>query len=690
MNINTAFAELENPLLESLGIGLWEFHIAAERIQISTTAQKLILSDTSELSLRNFMAMLYDEDRTDTYNSLKSLIAEGQAFEIDVRLQNPEPFHHWVHLQGSQYKNASGELVIGGYVQDTSRKTLLKHIQNKMRNLLSNVIEHIDAQQTLKKLCEAVNSVEPAIHCVIVLNSDTTDEQTFIHAKSLPASLETILRSITLSNDQSELFYTSEKRRALVISDLYRLESWRTIEQLNLDDQFQTYVGQSIYCNDNRLQGTVCLYLPDDSLGEETLSQVIHELHNIATIIIEQQLQIDTKDKIQQQLNHSQKMDSLGHLTGGIAHDFNNILGSIIGYNSLSSKVAKQLNHEKLSSYLNEVGVAAERARDLISQMMVFSRSEPSRPVIIDAQIVIKEVIQLIRSMIASSVNINASYSKHCPKIKINPISLHQVLLNHLINAKDAMHDDSGKIQINLFPAFRVSQTCQSCQGRFTGNYVAVEISDNGQGIASETIPKILNPFFTTKEVGRGTGMGLSVVHGILHDVDAHITVKSQLGKGTKITLYFPEVDSDQETDVIITEALVADREMSVGKGQRVMVIDDDVPLTFLLAEILESYGYKVSRFEYPQEALFEFQNHADRYDLIITDQTMPEMTGDVLSVEMLKLNPNIPIIICTGYSKKLTAAMAEEIGIVNVLRKPVETHQLLEAVQTSLKEQTK
>lgn len=686
MDQKTHQSELDNPLLDSLGIGLWEYDVEKDLIYISTTTQKIIAASSDELSWKEFLSMVYKEDQFATSRNLKQLANGGNSLDMEIRLNNPKPFHQWVNIQGNMLNTDPQKPVIIGRIQDTSRKTLTRQIQQSMRELLTDVIDHHQANHTLLRLCQAVNDIEPAIHCVIVLNKESGREQELLHAHSLPASLKTILRSITLTDEHSELFYTYEKRRALMISDLYRLVSWRSVEQLDIKDSYHCFTGQSIYCNDNTLQGAVCLYLPDDSLGEESLIEVVNELNNLATMIIEQQLQRDTKEKIQQQLNHSQKMDSLGHLTGGIAHDFNNILGSIIGYNSLSKKVAKELSSDKLIEYLGEVGIAAERARDLISQMMVFSRSEPTKQIVIDGQMVIKEVLQLIRSMIPTSIDISANYSSHCPKIKINPISLHQVLLNHLINAKDAIPDENGTIQVNMFPAFRVSQTCQSCHERFKGNYVAIQISDDGHGIPSEVISKIFNPFFTTKDVGRGTGMGLSVVHGILHDVNAHITVKSQVNKGTKITLYFPEADPEEASDSNITEPLIADSLENVGKGQHIMVIDDDVPLSLLFSEILESHGYEVSRYQYPQEALIKFKEDVDKFDLVITDQTMPRMTGDELALEILNINPDMPIIICTGYSEKITTPMIKKMGIRGILRKPVEIYTLLDAVDKSLK----
>ena len=271
--------ELENPLLASLGIGLWEYHIDQEVIYISNTSRWILDADSNELSWKEFLAMVFREDQLDTSRNLKQLAHGGNSIDMEIRLNKPDPYHQWVNIQGNVVNDDSGNTVVVGHIQDTSQKTLIRQVQQSMRELLTDVIEHREANQTLLRLCQAVNDIEPAAHCVIVLNKDAGKQQELLHSKTLPPSLKTILRSITLTDEHSELFYTHEKRRVLMIADLYRLVSWRSVEQLDIKESYHCFVGQSIYCNDNKLQGAVCLYLPDDGLGEETLSEVVQELN---------------------------------------------------------------------------------------------------------------------------------------------------------------------------------------------------------------------------------------------------------------------------------------------------------------------------------------------------------------------------------------------------------------------------
>jgi len=379
-------------------------------------------------------------------------------------------------------------------------------------------------------------------------------------------------------------------------------------------------------------------------------------------------------------------MESLGHLTGGIAHDFNNILGSIVGYNNLARKISIRQNDHKLNQFLNEVSTAAERARDLISQMMIFSRSEPSKNIMVQVQPVIKEVLQLVRSMIPSSISITHQFESNLEKIKINPIALHQVILNLLVNAKDAISTQVGEISVRVYRTTQTSAKCISCHESFGGTYICIEVIDSGTGIPTELMERIFEPFFTTKDIGRGSGMGLSVVHGITHEMDAHICATSDPNRGTSIRIYFPPMtdDNNNEKD---KQLLKTETTPPVGNGEHIMVVDDDIPLGLLYEEILVAYGYNVGCFDNSQLALEEFFNHPDKYSLILSDQTMPFMTGDEMAKQILSKRKNMPIIICTGFSEILNEDDVDKIGIRAILKKPVDMYKLLDLVEETIKE---
>jgi len=249
---------------------------------------------------------------------------------------------------------------------------------------------------------------------------------------------------------------------------------------------------------------------------------------------------ISEREQLYTQLQQAQKMESIGHLTGGIAHDFNNMLASIMGFTELAISNCDHRHDEKLNEYLTEVMIAGERARELIAQMLSFSRRNNDREYApLDASLLLKEVVSMIRPMLPSSIDINYNFEPDTPYINADPVQIHQILMNMCINARDALQGH-GRVELNLKLVKFEKSICSSCHDSISGEYVVFEVTDNGTGIDESSIKNIFDPFFTTKEVGKGTGMGLSVVHGIVHDHNGHIVVKSDLGKGTIFNLLFP------------------------------------------------------------------------------------------------------------------------------------------------------
>ena len=668
-----------------MDFGLWEYDLSTQIFTFSPRCREFLMlsSEQIHISLEALSESVHQDDKIRFNKTFSELGNEVRLF-IEFRTTRESDYSHWIRLEGDLISYGNNQRVLAGRLIEATEKVLVKRIQKEMRDLLTDVIEHKQAIDTLQSICDTVTDIEPAINCVIFLSTTNPENPLLIHNQNTSEAFHSILEKVTLVDDHSEYFYTTAKNEPVYISDLHQLPAWQSLDGVEYKEHIRTYIGQAIFSSDNRVLGVIALYMPNSDLPKEVTEVFLASVYKIASIAIESQLQTDDKDKIQQQLYHSQKMDTIGYLTGGIAHDFNNILGSIVGYNGLARKVAAKIENDQLSGYLNEVTIASDRARELIDQMMTYSRAEPVEKMSIEPHSVVKEAIHLVRSMIPSSIEIRSNYSKHLPKIEINPISLHQILLNHLINAKDAFPDFTGLIEINLYPVENVSEVCRSCHETFTGSYVAIEVKDNGSGIAPEIEKKIFDPFFTTKEIGRGSGMGLSVVHSLLHDSNSHITINTEQGKGTTFTLYFPE-DQQADSVVNISEEIIAEPMDSSGHGQHIMVVDDDIPLSILMTEILLNHDYKVSRFESGITALEQFQKTPETFDLVLTDQTMPVMTGDEMARKMMAINPDLPVVVCTGFSEKLTPDLAQEIGIRAVMKKPVEIPALLEEIASHL-----
>lgn len=383
---------------------------------------------------------------------------------------------------------------------------------------------------------------------------------------------------------------------------------------------------------------------------------------------------------LERQLQQSQKVQALGQLTGGVAHDFNNILAAILGYSNLALSRFVPDKQGKLASYLREVILASERARDLIAKMLSFTRNQPSTGTgVISPAAVIEEVVAMLRPSIPASIELRVRIDAQ-QSIRMDPGELNQVLVNLLINARDAI-DDHGVIDISLHPVEMDGQICAISQQRLSGPYLALDVGDSGSGIAPEHLPRLFDPFFTTKDVGKGTGLGLSVVHGILRRSDAHVVVESTPGNGSLFRLLFPiATPSADSLSPPVEPPLVP-----AGTGQRVWVVDDDAAVARYLGELLVDWGYRARIFKDPAEALAALEAAPDQIDLLITDQTMPGMNGLQLALLARHFKPGLPVMLCSGFPDAIQADEAHQQGIRHVFSKPIPVQELVRALAYEL-----
>jgi PAS domain S-box-containing protein len=385
-------------------------------------------------------------------------------------------------------------------------------------------------------------------------------------------------------------------------------------------------------------------------------------LLSMAQDITERKQAQKERDTLQTQLVQAQKMESIGTLAGGIAHDFNNILASIIGFSELALDDVEP--ETPLNDNLQEIYTAATRARDLVKQILAFARQsdEALKPVKISS--IVREVLKLMRSSIPSSIAITQNIASDS-LIMGNAVQVHQILMNLLTNAAQAMEKDGGVVALSLNDIVFDSPAMDNENGLKPGKYIELKVSDTGIGIPKENIRSIFDPYFTTKKYGEGTGMGLAVVHGIIRNYGGAITVASQPGEGTLFTIYLPVTGNHQEREEYAPEALPRGAE-------RILFVDDEEAIAKIGGRILHRLGYAVETRTSSVEALELFRSKPDRFDLVITDMTMPDMTGDKLAMEVMKIRPDIPVILCTGYSKKISEDVARQIGIKALVYKPI------------------
>ncbi len=381
-------------------------------------------------------------------------------------------------------------------------------------------------------------------------------------------------------------------------------------------------------------------------------------------------------EKLRDQLRQVQKLEAIGTLAGGIAHDFNNILTGIFGYAELAKMAAPK--GSTLEEDIDEVLKASNRAKELVKQILTFGRQADKHLMPQRAHVIIKEAIKLLRASLPSTIEIRQDIDHECKPILADYTQVHQVLMNLCTNAYHAIGSSSGLVMVSLSEVVIHKQKSDICTPLNPGIYAMLEVSDTGVGMSKTTMDKIFEPYYTTKELGKGSGFGLAVVHGIVQSHGGHICVDSEVGSGSVFRIYFPCVDSMPESESLPMGLMPSGNE-------RIMVVDDEEIIINMEQRFLESCGYQVYAFQDSLKAYQFFIDNSDSIDLIITDMSMPNLTGVQLSRDVLQIKPNMAIILCTGYSDVIDEEKALELGVKEYLIKPIVQMDLAVKVRKTL-----
>lgn len=386
---------------------------------------------------------------------------------------------------------------------------------------------------------------------------------------------------------------------------------------------------------------------------------------------------ISDRKMMEEELQQALKMEAIGTLAGGIAHDFNNILAAILGYTELS-RMLEAGKDSKLADYLSNIHSSTLRARDLVQQILTFSRKGEQERAALEVLPLIKETLKMLRSIIPANIIIKEELESTGAVILANPTQIHQVLMNLCTNGYQAIGSANGTIRVSLNTVNHVLHG----RGERKDSSVCLhlQIADDGCGMDSATLEKIFDPYFTTKEVQKGTGLGLSLVHGIIESHGGEIVVQSSPGKGTVFDIYLPLAQSTEEKTIQEEK-----QEGLRSTDYHLLCVDDETAIQDIFMEYLSGLGYWVTCLSDPVAALHELQQHPERFDLLITDMTMPLMTGRQLAEKILSQYPDFPIILCTGFSVEIDREQALSIGIREYIEKPVDFTRLSEAIMRVL-----
>jgi PAS domain S-box-containing protein len=471
------------------------------------------------------------------------------------------------------------------------------------------------------------------------------------------------------------LGYTESELKQMKFQDLTPLEDLERqmpyyekclrgeIDKYQIEKRYLTKGGKKIWVN-----LTVAITKDEAQVPQYALI--------MAEDITEVKLAERNSQRLEAQLRQAQKMEAIGTLAGGIAHDFNNILGAIIGYTEMAvydTDEGSMVRHN-----MQQVLKAGHRAKDLVKQILTFSRKSEQDKKIMSVTPVIGEVLKLLRASLPTTIDIQQHIPSDLGAIFADPTQIHQVLMNLCTNSAHAMEKSGGLLEVVVSNEDFSYEQATKYSRLNPGRYVRLTVRDTGCGMDATTLERIFDPYFTTKTKDKGTGMGLAVVHGIVKGHNGGIRVVSAPNKGTTVEIVFPMTARQIQSPAVTFDALPAG-------GERILFVDDEETLIDLAQRMLAKLGYQVVTETNPLDALKTFESEPDRFDLVISDMTMPNMTGLMMAREIMSTRSNIPIIICTGYSEQISEEKANEMGVKGFLMKPLTLNALAAKVRTVL-----
>ncbi len=521
----------------------------------------------------------------------------------------------------------------------------------------------------------ALDRLAPAIERVLrEAENRNKREEAEMSLMRLDAAINTIDETIIITDTQGRIQYVNPafERTTGYNSDEALGEAIHMLESGKHDQDFYQHMQQAVARGDI-WKGLVVNKKKDGSLYdvEATLSCTKLPDGTVSNYITVQR-DVTRELKLEQQYRQAQKMEAIGALAGGIAHDFNNILAAILGYTQIAIDTSK--SHPTTQKHLQAILKATDRAISLVKQILTFSRKTDRETKPMMPKLVIKEALKLLRASLPSTIEIQQSIRSD-DVVLADPTQIHQVIMHLCTNAGHAMQEQGGRLGVSLDAVTFDVKSAKQYPGLTPGPHIKLVVTDTGDGISAEIIERIFDPFFTTKPHGEGTGLGLSVVHGIIQTCGGTINVQSEKGQGTTFEIYLPVIQAEVPVDKQESDHLPRGDES-------ILFVDDEPMLVDISKRILESLGYRVAVCTSSKEALTVFKKDPLAFDAILTDYTMPQMTGIELAQEILTIRSDIPIFLCTGCSENITQQKAMSIGICECILKPLRTHTLAQALR--------
>jgi PAS domain S-box-containing protein len=612
-----------------------------------------------------WMDLIVKDDIESVKNYLTGKISGDLSDMVfpEYRIVQPDGSIRWILARGFPVRDESGEIYrIVGIAEDiTESKESEEAIQTIVESTAGTTGQDF-FDNVVKQLCEWLNS---EIAIIGELENGRVNALSFINKGSLIHDFSYGLKGTPCENVINEGFcYYPENIASLFPDD-------EALVEINANG----YIGCQIYNSNGAVIGLLNVLSRNKLLIPKRTEDVLNIIAARISVEMERKKSELQRDIFQSQLQQSQKMKSIGTLAGGIAHDFNNILFPIVG--NAEMLLIDVPEESPLRESIDEIYKGSLRAKDLVKQILTFSRQGGKELKIMKLQPVIKEALKLIRSTIPTTINVKQDIEDDCGYIKANETEIHQIIMNLTTNAYHAMEGSGGDLNVYL-KEVEIGEQDGILPEVKPGVYACLSVVDTGIGMDKDLIRKIFDPFYTTRELGKGTGMGLSVVYGIVNSIGGSIHVYSEPDKGTKFNVYIPVVDGSEELD--------RRKEKQLQRGtERILLVDDEESIINMEKRMLELLGYEVTSNTSSIEAFELFRNNPDQFDLVISDMAMPNMAGDKLAEKMIEIRPDIPILICTGFSENMSEKEALIMGIRGFLLKPIVMNDLSQKIREML-----
>ncbi len=660
----------------------FELNLKTWEVSTSPEFESIVGSDAgkSPTTYQGWIDSIHRNDRSAVLQCFSDCLKTGKISQMAYRMMTRKREWKWIYSSAKVVTFDENKLPVrmtGTHMDITERMNALKQTE-RLNRLNEKLLKHGDLAQKLKTITdEVINIFNADFARIWMIKHGDLCEVECHHAKTnkgphVCRNREKCLhlmassgRYIHIDGGHRRVPFDCYKIGRIAAGDESKFLTNDVCNDPHVHDHewarilgLVSFAGYRLLSSDGHIIGVLALFSKQRISSE--MNAQIENLVGTTTHIIQSAKAENEKAEIQVQLFQSQKMESIGTLAGGVAHDFNNILSSILGFSELALGGVEK--GSETENDLHEIRMAGMRAKDLVKQILTFARQsdETVKPIQVDT--IAEEVLKFLRSSIPATIQISENINSDS-FIMGSPTQVHQILMNLCANASQSMEIKGGILELSLND-ITIDKRSDISNLKF-GEYIKMEVTDTGVGISPQNIDTIFEPYFTTKAVGEGTGMGLAVVHGIVESYGGKITIDSQLNKGTTFSVYLPITKKRKTYSTAKMSNLPSGNE-------RILFVDDEAAIAKTGGRFLAQLGYAVTTRTSSIEALEMFRSKSQEFDLVITDMTMPNMTGDKLAVELIKIRPDIPIILCTGYSKTISEKNAADIGIKSFAYKPI------------------